>query len=202
MRTSPTLIPAKRPKIGILDADINTESDESEDEEIAEPVEKSSKKFSTAQTECAVDITEKLLIERMNPILAAELVLVSTNSLMRDIPPHFHHIYTPIAAARTEGQVNHNPRLLAAQLTAANIGPVVEETKVRRRRNESTSKLEETADDQMMDTKDDKMTILVVGSLSLDVNKESKDPRSIKNETITLLPAGISKYLLGLVHLN
>ena len=134
------LIPAKHPKIDIPDADINTESDESEDEEKAEQVEKSSKKFSTAQMESAVDITENFIIDRMNPLLAAELVLLSMNSLPRDIPPQFHHTYTPIAAAGTEGQVKHVSRLLAAQLTAANIGPGVEEMKERRKRYVSSIK--------------------------------------------------------------
>ena len=44
-----------------------------------------------------------------------------------------------------------------------------------------------------MDTKDEKMSISVIGSSSLDVNQEAKSPRSKKNEPITLLPAGMSK---------
>ena len=124
-------IPAKRLKVDIPDAVINSESEESEEEKMEE-VEKSGKKFSPAQMESAVDITEKFIMEKMNPILAAELVLKSMNSLPQEIPPQFHHTYTPIAAAGTEGQVKHVSRLLAAQLTAANIGPGVEEMKERR----------------------------------------------------------------------
>ena len=123
-------IPAKRIKVDIPDA---SDSEESEEEKM-DVSEKSGKKFSASQTESAVDITEKFIIERMNPILAAEIVLRSMNRLPQDIPAQFHHTYTPIAAAGTEGQVKHVSRLLSAQLTAANLGPGVDEMKERRKR--------------------------------------------------------------------
>ena len=122
-------IPAKRLKVDIPDASDSEESDE----EKMDQSEKSGKKFSVAQTESAVDITEKFIMDRMNPLLAAELVLRSMNKLPLEIPAQFHHTYTPIAAAGTEGQVKHVSRLLAAQLTASNIGPGVEEMKERKR---------------------------------------------------------------------
>jgi symplekin len=122
-------IPAKRIKVDIPDA---SDSEESEDEKM-DVSEKSGKKFSASQTESAVDITEKFIIARMNPLLAAEIVLKSMNRLPQDIPAQFHHTYTPIAAAGTEGQVKHVSRLLAAQLTAANIGPGIDEMKERKR---------------------------------------------------------------------
>ena len=124
------IIPAKRIKVDIPDA---SDSEESEEEKMDVST-KSNKKFSQEQTESAVDITEQFIMQRMNPILAAELVLRSMNKLPGDIPAQFHHTYTPIAAAGTEGQVKHVSRLLAAQLTAANIGPGVEEMRERRKR--------------------------------------------------------------------
>ena len=122
-------IPAKRIKVDIPDASDSEDSDDDKKEE----TEKAGKKFSPSQTESAVDITEKFIIQRMNPILAAELVLKSMGKLPAAIPAQFHHTYTPIAAAGTDGQVKHVSRLLAAQLTAANLGPGVDEMKERRR---------------------------------------------------------------------
>ena len=122
-------IPAKRIKVDIPDASDSEESDDDKREE----AEKAGKKFSASQTESAVDITEKFIIQRMNPLLAAELVLKSMGKLPTAIPAQFHHTYTPIAAAGTDGQVKHVSRLLAAQLTAANLGPGVDEMKERRR---------------------------------------------------------------------
>ena len=124
------IIPAKRIKVDIPDA---SDSEESEEEKM-DVSNKSGKKFSPEQTESAVDITEQFIMKRMNPNLAAELVLRSMSKLPGDIPAQFHHTYTPIAAAGTEGQVKHVSRLLAAQLTAANIGPGVEEMRERRKR--------------------------------------------------------------------
>lgn len=45
------------------------------------------------------------------------------------MPPHFSATYTPIAAAGTKGQIRHVARLMATQLTAANLGPGVKLSK-------------------------------------------------------------------------
>ena len=42
------------------------------------------------------------------------------------MPAQFQSTYTPIAAAGTEAQIRHLSRLLAMQLTAANLGKTVE----------------------------------------------------------------------------
>lgn len=39
------------------------------------------------------------------------------------MPPLFAAIYTPIAAAGTQGQIKHVARLLATQLNAVGLGP-------------------------------------------------------------------------------
>ena len=44
-----------------------------------------------------------------------------------------------------------------------------------------------------MDANDEKMTISVIGSSSIDAKKETRDPRSKKSEPVKLLPAGMSK---------
>lgn len=43
------------------------------------------------------------------------------------MPALFQSTYTPIAAAGTDGQKRHLARLMATQLTAAGLGPGVEE---------------------------------------------------------------------------
>ena len=57
-------------------------------------------------------------------------------------------------------------------------------------RTESTEQIEV---DQKIEAIDEKMTISVIGSSSLDTKLESKDPRSKKSEPVKLIPAGMSK---------
>jgi len=45
------------------------------------------------------------------------------------MPPHFSAMYTPIAAAGTQGQIRHVARLLATQLTAVGLGPGARQAK-------------------------------------------------------------------------
>ena len=47
------------------------------------------------------------------------------------LPPQFTASYTPVTAAGTSSQIDHVARLLSAQLTAAGVGPGIEDpTKV------------------------------------------------------------------------
>ncbi|KAL0272117.1 UNVERIFIED_CONTAM: hypothetical protein PYX00_005209 [Menopon gallinae] len=73
----------------------------------------------------AVDITERFIVERLTPELAAQLVMTSMAKLPDVMPPHFSATYTPIAAAGTKGQIRHVARLMATQFTTANVGPGV-----------------------------------------------------------------------------
>ena len=45
------------------------------------------------------------------------------------MPPHFSAMYTPIAAAGTDGQIKHVARLIATQLTALGLGPGANQAK-------------------------------------------------------------------------
>jgi hypothetical protein len=45
------------------------------------------------------------------------------------MPPHFSAMYTPIAAAGTQGQIRHVARLIATQLTAVGLGPGARQAK-------------------------------------------------------------------------
>ena len=137
------------PKLSILlqvETPQPSDSDESDDEPAPAP----KAKFSDQQVESAVDITEKFIFERMNPAIASEIDLRSMKFLPREIPPQFFNTYTPIAAAGTEGQVKHVSRLLATQLTAAGIGPGVEEQE-RRRKAEASARA--VADEEEEDAK-------------------------------------------------
>jgi symplekin len=45
------------------------------------------------------------------------------------MPPHFSAMYTPIAAAGTQGQIRHVARLIATQLTSVGLGPGARQAK-------------------------------------------------------------------------
>jgi symplekin len=102
---------AKKPKLEI-------DLDEEEEEEIDEEVEES-------KNESAIDITERFVLERLGPEVACNLVMSAMVKLPEIMPPHFSATYTPIAAAGTKAQIKHLSRLIATQLTAANLGPGV-----------------------------------------------------------------------------
>ncbi|XP_054261874.1 symplekin-like [Macrosteles quadrilineatus] len=74
-------------------------------------------------TETAIDITEQYIMERMCPELATDLVIMAMDNVPDTMPPLFAAIYTPIAAAGTQGQIKHVARLLATQLNAVGLGP-------------------------------------------------------------------------------
>ncbi|KAK2181060.1 hypothetical protein NP493_413g00016 [Ridgeia piscesae] len=70
----------------------------------------------------AIDISAEDLIHRLTPQNVADLVLLSMVMLPDTMPAQFQATYTPIAAAGTQAQIKHLSRLLATQLTAANLG--------------------------------------------------------------------------------
>jgi len=80
----------------------------------------------TVVTEQAVDVTEQYIMERMCPELATDLVIMAMDNVPDAMPPLFAAIYTPIAAAGTQGQIKHVARLLSTQLNAAGLGPGAE----------------------------------------------------------------------------
>ncbi|MBV98733.1 Symplekin, partial [Eschrichtius robustus] len=56
-------------------------------------------------------------------------VLISMVYLPEAMPASFQAIYTPVESAGTEAQIKHLARLMATQMTAAGLGPGVEQTK-------------------------------------------------------------------------
>nr|CAD7410338.1 unnamed protein product [Timema cristinae] len=131
------------------------------------------------QTDLVIDLTEQFIVERLNPELTTQLVMMSMPKLPDTMPPHFSAMYTPIAAAGTHGQIKHVARLMATQLSAAGLGPSGRPSK----KLIATTKMYsmEDEDDQVASTKSSVLNV-VSGMLEDD---------SLATKT-TLLPAGTS----------
>lgn len=180
---------AKRPRTEPLDDDDDEDDDDDDDdeEEDEEKGELEKPKHPTATLDTAVDITEQFILQRMSPALATELVVRSMAKLPREIPPHFHNTYTPIAAAGTEGQVKHVSRLLATQLTAARLGPGMEE--VRRSAAAAAAAASESSEREQQ-TEQAAKKIQVVGAASVVGTGSSPEGRPGRQK-VTLQPAGM-----------
>lgn len=75
------------------------------------------------------DITAEFLQPLLTPENVANLVLISMVYLPEAMPASFQATYTPVESAGTEAQIKHLARLMATQMTAAGLGPGVEQTK-------------------------------------------------------------------------
>lgn len=82
-------------------------------------------------TQSAIDITADFLLPLLTPENVANLVLISMVYLPNVMPASFQATYTPVESAGTDAQIKHLARLMATQITAAGIGPGVEEMKAR-----------------------------------------------------------------------
>ncbi|KAJ3592170.1 hypothetical protein NHX12_007298 [Muraenolepis orangiensis] len=71
----------------------------------------------------AIDLTAHFLHPLLNPENVANLVLISMVYLPDVMPASFQATYTPVESAGTEAQIKHLARLMATQMTAAGIGP-------------------------------------------------------------------------------
>nr|CAD7410870.1 unnamed protein product [Timema poppensis] len=131
------------------------------------------------QTDLVIDLTEQFIVERLNPELTTQLVMMSMPKLPDTMPPHFSAMYTPIAAAGTHGQIKHVARLMATQLSAAGLGPSGRPSK----KLSATTKMSsmEDEEDQVASTK----------SSVLNVVSGMMEDDSLATKT-TLLPAGTS----------
>ncbi|XP_069500751.1 symplekin isoform X2 [Ambystoma mexicanum] len=102
------------------------EDDEDKDiETITAPAPKPS--APSVQTE--TDITADFLQPLLTPENVANLVLISMVYLPDTMPASFQSTYTPVESAGTDAQIKHLARLMATQMTAAGIGPGVEQSK-------------------------------------------------------------------------
>ncbi|XP_051937942.1 symplekin isoform X2 [Hippocampus zosterae] len=79
----------------------------------------------------AIDLTADFLRPLLNADNVANLVLISMVYLPDTMPASFQATYTPVESAGTDAQIKHLARLMATQMTAAGIGPGLEECKAR-----------------------------------------------------------------------
>ena len=153
------------------------DDESSEDEEEEKPENK------TLQ-QSAVDITEAFIKERLEPPLVTALVMRALPRIPSEIPAQFCNSYTPIDAAGTESQIKHVSRLLAAQMTAAGIGPGVQEAIMEQER-QSAAKADSDDEDKRPSTRSN-AHISVIGGAPIDEIRSRKDK-------VMLMPAGLVK---------
>lgn len=79
----------------------------------------------------AIDLTAEFLHPLLNPENVANLVLISMVYLPDVMPASFQATYTPVESAGTDAQIKHLARLMATQMTAAGIGPGLEQFKAK-----------------------------------------------------------------------
>lgn len=78
-----------------------------------------------------IDITAEFLHPLLNSENVANLVLISMVYLPDVMPASFQATYTPVESAGTDAQIKHLARLMATQMTAAGLGPGLEQCKAR-----------------------------------------------------------------------
>ncbi|XP_029315510.1 symplekin [Cottoperca gobio] len=79
----------------------------------------------------AIDLTAEFLHPLLSSENVANLVLISMVYLPDVMPASFQATYTPVESAGTDAQIKHLARLMATQMTAAGIGPGLEQCKAR-----------------------------------------------------------------------
>uniref|UniRef100_A0A1A8J5X7 Symplekin n=1 Tax=Nothobranchius kuhntae TaxID=321403 RepID=A0A1A8J5X7_NOTKU len=104
------------------------EDDEDKEEPAPIPV---SKPVAVPVAQSAIDLTAEFLRPLLNPENVANLVLISMVYLPDVMPASFQATYTPVESAGTDAQIKHLARLMATQMTAAGIGPGLEQCKSR-----------------------------------------------------------------------
>nr|XP_046259293.1 symplekin [Scatophagus argus] len=103
-----------------------------DDEDKEEPASLSAPKPAAVPVaQSAIDLTAEFLHPLLNPENVANLVLISMVYLPDVMPASFQATYTPVESAGTDAQIKHLARLMATQMTAAGIGPGLEQCKAR-----------------------------------------------------------------------
>ncbi|NXH92750.1 SYMPK protein, partial [Edolisoma coerulescens] len=106
--------------------------EDDEDKDLEAPAVAVAKVAGTANVPSDTDITAEFLQPLLPPENVANLVLISMVYLPEAMPASFQATYTPVESAGTEAQIKHLARLMATQMTAAGLGPGVEQTKLLR----------------------------------------------------------------------
>uniref|UniRef100_A0A672F706 Symplekin n=1 Tax=Salarias fasciatus TaxID=181472 RepID=A0A672F706_SALFA len=138
----------------------------------------------------AIDLTAEFLHPLLNPENVANLVLISMVYLPDVMPASFQATYTPVESAGTDAQIKHLARLMATQMTAAGIGPGLEQCKAK----EDNAGKEDDADDDS-GTKDllikRKMPALVFGQAISVLGGYSGNTPATETPTTKRLPEPI-----------
>uniref|UniRef100_A0A8C0DD31 Symplekin n=1 Tax=Balaenoptera musculus TaxID=9771 RepID=A0A8C0DD31_BALMU len=134
------------------------------------------------------DITAEFLQPLLTPDNVANLVLISMVYLPEAMPASFQAIYTPVESAGTEAQIKHLARLMATQMTAAGLGPGVEQTKQCKEepKEEKVVKPESVLIKRRLSAQG--QAISVVGSLSSMSTLEEEAPQA-KRRPEPIIPA-------------
>ncbi|XP_068854580.1 LOW QUALITY PROTEIN: symplekin [Aphelocoma coerulescens] len=106
--------------------------EDDEDKDLEAPAVAVAKVAGAANVPSDTDITAEFLQPLLTPENVANLVLISMVYLPEAMPASFQATYTPVESAGTEAQIKHLARLMATQMTAAGLGPGVEQTKLLR----------------------------------------------------------------------
>uniref|UniRef100_A0A3P8RYG9 Symplekin scaffold protein n=1 Tax=Amphiprion percula TaxID=161767 RepID=A0A3P8RYG9_AMPPE len=117
--------------------------EDDEDKEEPAPI-SAPKPAAVPVTQSAIDLTAEFLRPLLSPENVANLVLISMVYLPDVMPASFQATYTPVESAGTDAQIKHLARLMATQMTAAGIGPGLEQCKAR---EDDFGKDEENEDD-------------------------------------------------------
>uniref|UniRef100_A0A8B9RAI6 Symplekin n=1 Tax=Astyanax mexicanus TaxID=7994 RepID=A0A8B9RAI6_ASTMX len=104
--------------------------EDDEDKEEPAPV-VAPKPSTTTGTQSAIDLTADFIRPLLTPENVANLVLISMVYLPEVMPASFQATYTPVESAGTDAQIKHLARLMATQMTAAGLGPGLEQCKAR-----------------------------------------------------------------------
>uniref|UniRef100_A0A674GK09 Symplekin/Pta1 N-terminal domain-containing protein n=1 Tax=Taeniopygia guttata TaxID=59729 RepID=A0A674GK09_TAEGU len=106
--------------------------EDDEDKDLEAPAVAVAKAAGAVTVPSDTDITAEFLQPLLTPENVANLVLISMVYLPEAMPASFQATYTPVESAGTEAQIKHLARLMATQMTAAGLGPGVEQTKLLR----------------------------------------------------------------------
>lgn len=129
--------------------------DYDDDEEMEKPLEKVNK---DDLTQLEASIFDKFASSEV----VADLVIASMENLPEVMPAHFVSAFTPIDVAGTETQIKHVSRMLAAQITAYQLGPAAA-----LQGDRATTEMEE-------DPEQNQIQSLVSGTLSAVPEKKEK----------------------------
>ncbi|XP_061579820.1 symplekin [Cololabis saira] len=168
-----------------------------DDEDKEEPAQLSAPKpVVVPVAQSAIDLTAEFLHPLLSPENVANLVLISMVYLPDVMPASFQATYTPVESAGTDAQIKHLARLMATQMTAAGIGPGLEQCKAR---EDEAVKGETSEDGNSKDTLIKRkvppmmgQAISVVGGYS-DKPPTTEAPTAVKRLPEPILPSAQTK---------